>query len=73
MKTLDSLLNKKARQDVGEELKVMLESSTAEMLKSNIKHALNTNKESLLDVVEQKPDSVFIKPDRSKQTYYQTI
>ena len=45
MKTLDSLLNKKARQDVGEELKVMLESSTAEMLKSNIKHALNTNKE----------------------------
>ena len=70
MKTLDSLLNKKARQDVGEELKVMLESSTAEMLKSNIKHALNTNKESLLDVVDSKPESVFIKPDRSKQTYY---
>ena len=48
----------------------MLESSTAEMLKSNIKHALNKNKESLLDVVDSKPESVFIKPDRSKQTYY---
>ena len=48
----------------------MLESSTAEMLKNNIKQALNKNKESLLDVVECKPESVFIKPDRSKQTYY---
>jgi hypothetical protein len=43
----------------------MLESSTAEMLKNNIKGALNLDGNELMDDVEEK-EYQFVKPDRTK-------